>query len=131
MSTASGFSLIELMIVITIISILTAFAIPSYHTYTKRARFAEVISATQVYKIAVALALQQGETINQLNFGKNGIPEAPKATKNLEGIKIKNGVITATATALADYSTYILTPNVHGSEWSVSGTCLKNGLCNG
>ena len=39
---AQGFSLIELMIVVAIIGILTVLAVPSYQTYTQRARFAEV-----------------------------------------------------------------------------------------
>lgn len=125
-----GFSLIELMTVITILSILAAVAIPSYQNYTHRARFAEIISATDVFKTAIAIALQQGATPDTLNTGTNGIPEAPKPTKNLASIKVDNGVITSTGTALVNGATYILQPNHDGSSWTISGSCIKQGFCN-
>jgi len=127
---SSGFSLIELMIVVAIIGILAAIGIPSYQSYTERARFAEIISATDVYKMSVALALQQGAVLTDLNNGNMGIPAEPKATKNLASLKVENGMITATATSIIKNATYILKPNADGSSWIVSGTCIKLGLCN-
>ncbi|MBX3709667.1 MAG: prepilin-type N-terminal cleavage/methylation domain-containing protein [Gammaproteobacteria bacterium] len=128
-SHSAGFSLIELMIVVTIIGILATVAIPSYQSYVQRARFAEVISTAEVYKTAVSLALQQGTAISDLSNGSNGIPAEPKSTKNLASIKVKNGIITSTGTEIVNNATYILKPNADGSIWSVSGTCLKNGYC--
>ena len=125
-----GFSLIELMIVIAIISILAMIAIPSYQHYTQRARFAEVINAAQVFKTAVSLALQQEAPLEELKNGSHGIPDSPKSTKNLAEIIVENGVITATGTELVDEKTFVLKPNADGSIWSVSGTCVSGGLCN-
>ncbi|HVE45032.1 MAG TPA: prepilin-type N-terminal cleavage/methylation domain-containing protein [Gammaproteobacteria bacterium] len=124
-----GFSLIELMIVIIIIGILSTIAIPSYQIYIHRARFAEVISTTALYKTAVALALQEGEKREDLNTGTHGIPDSPEKTKNLQSLVVKNGIITATGTPAIDETTYILTPNNDGTEWTMSGSCLTNGLC--
>lgn len=126
---SAGFSLIELMIVVSIIGILAVIAIPSYQHYTQKARFAEVISGTQPFKLAISLALQQGAEAAELNTGKNGIPSGPKSTKNLANIKVENGSIIATATERLDNATYILKPNADGSTWTVGGSCIKTGLC--
>lgn len=124
-----GFSLIELMIVVAIIGILSTIAIPSYQNYTQRARFSEVVAATEPFKTAISLALQQGTPSSELSNNNHGIPAEPTATKNLASVKVENGIITATATQTATGSTYILKPNSDGSIWTVDGTCIKAGLC--
>lgn len=124
-----GFSLIELMIVVAIVGILSAIAIPSYQNYTKRARFTEVIAAAVPFKTAVSLALVQGAPLAELSNNNHGIPPEPNNTKNLAALSVDNGVITAIATTLAGGHTYILQPNADGSEWKISGTCVQAGLC--
>jgi type IV pilus assembly protein PilA len=126
----SGFSLIELMIVVSILGIISVISIPCYQNYTQRARFAEVITATEPFKIAVSIALQTGANSAELNTGRTGIPATPKPTKNLASISVKNGVITATASKLLGNTTFVLQPDDKGSNWSVSGTCINAGICN-
>lgn len=126
-----GFSLIELMIVVSIIAILAMLATPSYQNYTRRARFAEVITTADTYKTAVSIALQEGTRLDDISDGKSGIPPRPKSTKNLASLTVDHGMITATATEAAAGATYILKPSSDGGSWAVGGTCLKMGYCNG
>nr|WP_279512787.1 prepilin-type N-terminal cleavage/methylation domain-containing protein [Halomonas ventosae] len=132
-----GFTLIELMIVVAIIGILAAIAIPQYQTYTNRAKFTEVVTSTGVYKTAIEVAVQTGkDTATELNQETNGIPASTAAYGNVKSVTVQNGVITATGAGggLEDV-TYILTPGTtSGSvdipvEWIVTGTCLTTGLC--
>ena len=124
-----GFSLIELMIVIAIISALSLMALPSYRTYTQRARFAEVLSTAHVYETAVALALQSGLTSDDLDTGTHGIPESPPPTLNLASLSVHHGIITATGTQAAGEAILVLTPNDDGSHFTLSGSCLSLGFC--
>lgn len=60
MNKQQGFTLIELMIVVAIIGILAAIAIPQYQNYTARANGASAVASLGAAKTAVALNLQQG-----------------------------------------------------------------------
>lgn len=122
-SAQQGFTLIELMIVVAIIGILAAVAIPQYQNYTYKAKYTEVVSVADSYKLAVAMCAQETNDVTTCDLGSNGIP-ASASTTYVASIGVTDGVVTVTPNAPFASSTYIATPTVGNSAvtWSLSGS---------
>jgi len=94
-----GFTLIELMIVVAIIGILAAVALPAYQDYTVRAKMSEVILVMSACRTTITEVYQTGGTppgVNLWGCGEVGSP-APVLTKYVAGLDTDaNGVIKAT-----------------------------------
>ena len=136
-SMQKGFTLIELMIVVAIIGILAAVALPAYQDYTKKAKFAEVISISTTYKTAVTVCAQESGALAGCSSGLKGVPSTA-ATTHVASVGVVDGVITVTPTGTTDTgATLILTPTLGASgapmTWSNAGSgCLGTSpaLCN-
>lgn len=129
------------MIVIAIIGILSAVAVPQYTKYTKRAKFTELLALISKYKIASEIAYQVAEIpVASLTSGSNGIPPEMNATNSVSeqllSAGVTSGKITIAAKSTLDDATYVLqaatSQNGKGLSWTMdesASTCIQLGLC--
>jgi type IV pilus assembly protein PilA len=137
----SGFTLIELMIVIAIIGILASIALPAYSQYTKKAKFSEVILAGSSVKGLVDLCfqtrgaqnLENCDTLDKVGANEADVTDGAQVS-SITMTSGNDGVFTITGATSVDDVTYVLTPTVSGGGNTLSwddddSTCIAAGLC--
>lgn len=131
-----GFTLIELMIVVAIVGILAAVALPAYQNYSKKAKFSEVLAAGSGVKTAVEVCIQSTgleascDEASEIDYTlSNAAAGQYVSSVALTGSGDATITVTAVSTNGLSGETAVFAPTITGQAVSWSVTCSDTTLC--
>jgi len=127
MKKQQGFTLIELMIVVAIVGILAAIAIPAYQDYITRSKVTELVTAGSACKASVT-EYYQSQNAFPTDLSASGCSSNP--TDKIASVAVASGTITIAAASGTAPSTgnYVLAPSLPGGgavEWSCTTSTIQ------
>ena len=123
MKNQKGFTLIELMIVIAILGILIAIALPAYQDYTIRTKNAECLNVSAAAKLAVSETFQS-DNVLPADDAAAGYAFDADGSEYCDTVAIEGGVITATVQNTGAAGAFTLTPDP--GDGKIDWTCTHS-----
>lgn len=129
----TGFTLVEILAVLSILGLLAAAALGVYGNYTAKGAYSEVMIAAKVYKRAVEVCALTN-TMESCNSGENGVPESASQQAILS-VSVMAGEITITPQnykGVTSSDIYVLVPTGGGSGAAIlswTDNCASHRLC--
>ena len=122
-----GFTLIELMIVVAIIGILAAVAIPAYQDYTVKAKIQEGVNLSNPHRTALGIACSEGSLSGATQTGELGLAASGSYTGKYTKTVVASGVSNTAGTVVITLST--IGTQVAGGDMIVyNGDCTPGGM---